>query len=41
MGEGGVVTGNELWINHYDDESEQQSKQWKQQGSPRPVTDRP
>ena len=26
-----------LWTNHYNHESEQQSKQWKHPGSPRPV----
>uniref|UniRef100_A0A5S6Q5K0 HTH_48 domain-containing protein n=1 Tax=Trichuris muris TaxID=70415 RepID=A0A5S6Q5K0_TRIMR len=32
-----IVTGDELWLSHYDPESEQQSRQWKHTDSPRPV----
>ncbi|KFD68824.1 hypothetical protein M514_19065 [Trichuris suis] len=31
-----IVTGDEMWLCHYDPESEQQSRQWKQVNSPRP-----
>uniref|UniRef100_A0A5S6Q2P9 Mos1 transposase HTH domain-containing protein n=1 Tax=Trichuris muris TaxID=70415 RepID=A0A5S6Q2P9_TRIMR len=34
---GRIVTGDELWLSHYDPESEQQSRQWKHTDSPRPV----
>ena len=32
-----IVTGDEVWLHHYDPESEQQSKEWKHPGSPRKV----
>ena len=32
-----VMTGDEVWLHHYDPESLQQSKQWKHPGSPRPT----
>ncbi|KFD56300.1 hypothetical protein M513_02755 [Trichuris suis] len=31
-----IVTGDEVWLCHYDPESEQQSRQWKHVNSPRP-----
>ncbi|KFD49256.1 hypothetical protein M513_09808 [Trichuris suis] len=31
-----IVTGDEVWLCHYDAESEQQSGQWKHVNSPRP-----
>ncbi|KFD50663.1 hypothetical protein M513_08470 [Trichuris suis] len=31
-----IVTGDEVWLCHYDPESEQQSGQWKHVNSPRP-----
>jgi len=31
-----IVTGDEMWIHHYDPESKQQSMQWKHASSPRP-----
>ncbi|KFD52818.1 hypothetical protein M513_06309, partial [Trichuris suis] len=31
-----IVTGDEVWLCHYDSESEQQSRQWKHVNSPRP-----
>ncbi|KFD46377.1 hypothetical protein M513_12748 [Trichuris suis] len=31
-----IVTGDEMWLCHYDPESEQQSRQWKHVNSPRP-----
>ncbi|KFD61064.1 hypothetical protein M514_07199 [Trichuris suis] len=34
---GRIVTGDELWLSHYDPESGQQSSQWKHTDSPRPV----
>ncbi|KFD48315.1 hypothetical protein M513_10807, partial [Trichuris suis] len=34
---GRVLTGDELWLSHYDPESEQQSRQQKHTDSPRPV----
>ncbi|EYC37300.1 hypothetical protein Y032_0807g2447 [Ancylostoma ceylanicum] len=35
-----VVTGDELWIHHYDPESQEQSREWRRPGSPRPVRPR-
>ena len=34
---GRIVAGDEVWLRHYDPESQQQSKQWKHPGSPRPT----
>ncbi|KFD50419.1 hypothetical protein M513_08646, partial [Trichuris suis] len=31
-----IVTGDEVWLCHYDPETEQQSSQWKHVNSPRP-----
>ncbi|KFD68814.1 hypothetical protein M514_19055 [Trichuris suis] len=31
-----IVTGDEVWLCHYDPESKQQSRQWKHVNSPRP-----
>ena len=34
------VTGDEIWIHHYDTESKQQSMQWKHASSPSPGSSR-